>query len=179
MDLIGSDSLAMSCPNIMSQGWGFIECNGQDVFVNRRIGAGRWFGIKIWDRPRMVTAIADQRQQFLGVKMVRMAHPKNRQSNPGKCSSLLVPLVGILGNHSFTARKPPLWLVRSWKSSFPQPTSNNIKQHQIPFTKQHAARRQCGGYCLSKGMKVAFNVTQGEKDPFGRFLGSLDSTAVR
>mmetsp|Transcript_40800 Transcript_40800/g.88388 ORF Transcript_40800/g.88388 Transcript_40800/m.88388 type:complete len:260 (-) Transcript_40800:25-804(-) len=24
-------------------------------------------------------------------------------------------------------------------------------------------RRQCGGYCLSKGMKVAFNVTQGEK----------------
>eukprot|EP00913_Durusdinium_trenchii_P009227 g8674.t1 len=24
-------------------------------------------------------------------------------------------------------------------------------------------RRQCGGYCLSKGMKVSFNVTQGEK----------------
>eukprot|EP00438_Fugacium_kawagutii_P031586 Skav225873 [mRNA] locus=scaffold810:500523:502126:+ [translate_table: standard] len=24
-------------------------------------------------------------------------------------------------------------------------------------------RRQCGGYCLAKGMKVAFNVTQGEK----------------
>ena len=131
----------------MSQGWGFIECNGQDVFVNRRIGAGRWFGIKMWDRPRMVTAIADQRQQFLGVKMVRMAHPKI--GSPIQENHVLVPLVhGILGY----APKSPA-------------SSTNIKQHKIPFnTKQHAARRQCGGYCLSKGMKVAFNVTQGEKD---------------
>jgi hypothetical protein len=25
------------------------------------------------------------------------------------------------------------------------------------------ARRQCGGYCLAKGMKVSFIVTQGDK----------------
>ena len=35
-------------------------------------------------------------------------------------------------------------------------------RHQLSAVGRFA-RRQCGGYCLAKGMKVAFNVTQGEK----------------
>ena len=38
----------------------------------------------------------------------------------------------------------------------------------------HFARRQCGGYCLSKGMKVAFNVTQGEKAPKSEMFSPKD-----
>ena len=54
---------------------------------------------------------------------------------------------------------------RSASSSVVLPPGADLTPVSFPFPRlvSVTARRQCGGYCLSKGMKVAFNVTQGEK----------------
>ena len=69
---------------------------------------------------------------------------QNRQSNPGKWAVLVPKSTGFWDTILSTHRK---------SSSLDESTNIRV----------HAPRRQCGGYCLSKGMKVAFNVTQGEK----------------
>ena len=57
------------------------------------------------------------------------------------------------------------WTNLSEISNLVLPLSADLTPVSFPFPPlvSVTARYECGGYCLSKGMKVAFNVTQGEK----------------
>ena len=54
---------------------------------------------------------------------------------------------------------------RSASSNLVLPLSADLTPVSFPFPPlvSVTARNECGGYCLSKGMKVAFNVTECEK----------------